>query len=119
MSEKWWNSIAYLDILRSPWARKEIVIRERLETGGLSHRQAARLFGVRVDIVVAVFGYMRSDRSRRPRPRLYAEAVKEHISLDDRVSDVLVIWQQVSRKVRELWRAFFNSCKTCGIEVSE
>ena len=58
MREKRWNGVSNLDVLCGPWSGEEIVVRERLQTGSFSDRQTAGLFGVRVNVVVAILGYM-------------------------------------------------------------
>ena len=54
--EKWWDSVAHLDLLLSLSAVEEIIVRERLETGHFPHGETPALTWIGMDVVVAVLG---------------------------------------------------------------
>ena len=57
-----WYRVANLDVLLSPRAFEQIVVGERLEARGFSHREASALRRIGMDEVVTVLRDVRRDR---------------------------------------------------------
>ena len=61
VSKERWHGIADLGVLLRAIAREEVVVRERLQSGGLPDREASALGRVVVDVVVAILRDVRND----------------------------------------------------------
>ena len=56
VSQKWGHGISDLGVLLCAVTGEEVVIRERLESGGFPDRQTSTLGWVVVDVVMAILG---------------------------------------------------------------
>ena len=103
------GGIADLGILLSTVAREEVVIRERLQPGSLSDRQAPALGRVVVDVIVPILSDMRDDGCGRIPGALHPESVLERDDLRGPpfLCHVVVIWKQP-------WREYVETRRVLG-----
>src|SRR5580704_12137774 len=73
--KKWRDRISHLCVLGCSRTAEKIVVRKRLNSGRLTHRQASALRSVIVNIVVAIFGDVAGNCGRWSIPHLHAEAI--------------------------------------------
>ena len=90
--------VSDLSVLVTQVAAEKVIVRESLQTGHLPGRQTSALEGVRVDVVVPVFGDMTRNRCCRLIFNLHSEAVRK-ITVVQCVCDTPMIRQQARRKI--------------------
>lgn len=96
---------------------EKVIVRERLQPRRLADGEAAALCRVVVDEVVTILGDVGRDGCGRPARALHAEAVVE-LGVLQRLSDVLMLGQQLRGKIFEQRRAVVNAGEGRDKEVA-